>query len=123
MRDRSLHSLRNTVSICSDDIPKDIDLSPLEDNRLSSCAESIGEVSVVSRTSDRVELEFTAAQQCVLFLSHTWHPGWRATLDDQPTPVFPANHAFQGIHIPAAGKHRVVLTYHAEYAPSFASTP
>jgi hypothetical protein len=123
MRDRSLHSLKNTVSICSDDIPAGVDLSPLEDTSLTSCADSIGEVSVVSRSSDRLELEFTAAQQCVLFLSHAWHPGWRATLDGQPTPVFPANHAFQGIHIPAAGKHRVVLTYHAEYAPSFASTP
>jgi hypothetical protein len=123
LRDRSLHSLRHSVSVCSQDIPPEVDLAPLEDDRLTSCEESIGDVTVVSRTSDRLELEFTAAQPCVLFLSHTWHPGWRATLDGQATAVFPANHAFQGVHIPAAGKHRVVLTYHAEYAPSFAAAP
>jgi hypothetical protein len=116
LQNRSLHTLRNTISICQDDIPAGLDLSALEDNSLSSCEESIGEVTVVSRSSDRVELEFTAAQQCVLFLSHAWHPGWQATLDGQPTPIFPANHAFQGVHIPAAGKHRAVLTYHADYA-------
>lgn len=115
LRERSLHMLKNTVAVCRDDVPEEIDLQPLEDNSLSSCAESIGEVTVVSRSSDLVELEFAAAQPCVLFLSHAWHPGWRATLDGEPTPIFPANHAFQGMHIPAAGSHRVVLTYHASY--------
>jgi hypothetical protein len=116
LRHRSLHALRNIVSVCTDDLPVGLDLAPLEDNRFASCAESIGDVTVVARSSDRLELEFTADQQCVLFLSHTWHPGWQATLDGQATTVFPANHAFQGIHIPTAGKHRVVLTYRADYA-------
>jgi hypothetical protein len=115
LRNRSLEWLRNTVSVYRNDLPADVDLSALEDNSLTSCDDSIGEVTVISRASDRVELEFTAAQQCVLFLSQTWHPGWQATLDGESTPVFPADHAFQGIHIPAAGKHRVVLTYHPAY--------
>jgi hypothetical protein len=113
---QSLHWLRNVVAVCREDLPDGVDLQPLEDNSLTTCEESIGEVTVVSRSSDRLELEFTAAQECVLFLSHTWHPGWRAELDGQATPIFPVDHAFQGIHIPNAGKHRVVLTYTANYA-------
>src|SRR5215207_5463095 len=58
MPDHSQNTLRNTVSICSADIPAGVDLSPLEDNSFTSCADSIGEVTVVSRTSDRLELEF-----------------------------------------------------------------
>jgi hypothetical protein len=116
LRNRSIDWLRNTVAVCRQDLPAGLDLEALNDNSLASCEESIGEVQVISRTSDRVELEFTAAQQCVLFLSHTWHPGWQATIDDQPTHIFPTDHAFQGIHVPTAGTHRVVLTYHADHA-------
>jgi hypothetical protein len=116
LRSRDVDWLRQTVAVCRDDLPEGVNLEALEDNSLLPCQESIGDVTVVSRTSDRLELEFHADQQCVLFLSNTWHPGWKAELDGQSTPVFAANHAFQGIHIFDAGKHRVVLTYHAAYS-------
>lgn len=45
-----------------------------------------------------------------LFVSASWYPGWRATIDSRPTMIERANHAFRGVALPA-GLHRVVFTY------------
>ena len=43
-------------------------------------------------------------------ISETAWKGWRASIDGRSTPVFIANHAFLGIHVPK-GNHEVVLRY------------
>ena len=43
-------------------------------------------------------------------LLDSYSPGWRATVDDQPAPIYPANHAFRAVIVPA-GKHSVTFTY------------
>ncbi len=57
-----------------------------------------------------VNLEVEAAAPTVIVLAQTFHPNWRATVNDRPVPVQRANHAFQAIPVPA-GKSRIVLTY------------
>jgi len=116
LRSREVEWLRNNVQVDRNDLPDGIDLEAIEECNNTSCVDDLGDVKVVSRTSDRIELEFNTARECVLFLSNTWHPSWRATLDGQTTPIFPANHTFQGVYIPSAGKHRAVLRYEAEYS-------
>jgi hypothetical protein len=116
LRSRQPEWLRDHVHVNQEDLPADVDLSGLEDDRYTTCSDSAGEVTVISRTSDRLELEFDANQPCVLFLSHSFSPYWRATLDGQAVSIFPANHAFQGVHVPTKGKHRVVFTYTPPYA-------
>lgn len=113
---RSAQWLRDNVEVHRDDVPAGIDLEALTDGSLTSCLDSIGEVRVVSRGSDRLELEFEAAQPCVLFLSHSYHPSWQATLDGEQAEILPVNHAFQGVYVPTAGKHRAVFEYRPEYA-------
>jgi uncharacterized membrane protein YfhO len=41
-----------------------------------------------------------------LLLLEAWHPGWTATVDGQPTAVYPADHAFLGVALPP-GRHVV----------------
>jgi hypothetical protein len=116
LRRRTVDELRETVVVDCDDVPAGIDLEPLTTDELDTCHDSIGEVNLAARSADRIELEFSAAQPCVLFLSNTYHPSWHAALDGEKTPIFPVDHAFQGIYVPAPGKHRVVLTYEPDYA-------
>jgi hypothetical protein len=44
----------------------------------------------------------------VLLDNHT--PSWRATIDQQPTPIYVANHTFRAVVVPA-GRHTITFTY------------
>jgi uncharacterized membrane protein YfhO len=45
-----------------------------------------------------------------LVVSDVYYPGWTATIDDQPTQVYPANFAFRAVLVPP-GEHRVAFTF------------
>ncbi len=45
-----------------------------------------------------------------LFLADTWHPGWRARIDDQPVPVYRAQVLGKAIFVPP-GKHGVKIYF------------
>jgi hypothetical protein len=117
LRHKPLSWLRESVMICRRDVADPTQLESLADDRYATCDGNSGQVVIAERTSDRVVCEIEAEQPCVLFLSQDWHPGWKATLDGSSTPILPADHAFQAVHVPSAGKHRVVFTYQASYAP------
>jgi uncharacterized membrane protein YfhO len=46
-----------------------------------------------------------------LVVVEAWEPGWRALLDGREADVLRANGLFRAVAIPAAGRHRVELTY------------
>jgi hypothetical protein len=50
-----------------------------------------------------------------LLLADAWAPGWQATVDDQPTPILPANLAFRAVPL-REGRHTVELRYRPLYA-------
>jgi uncharacterized membrane protein YfhO len=43
-------------------------------------------------------------------LAYTYYPGWRATVDGQPTQILRANYALMALSL-EAGEHNVVLDY------------
>jgi hypothetical protein len=67
-------------------------------------------VEVLEYTPQRVRLRVAAPRACFLFLSDTWYPGWRGTVDGRETPIFRANIAGRAVEIPAGG-HEVAFTY------------
>jgi hypothetical protein len=58
----------------------------------------------------RIALEVEAREPALVVLAQSFYHCWGATVDGRPTPLWPANHAFQALEVPA-GRHRVELRY------------
>jgi hypothetical protein len=69
-----------------------------------------GEARVVSHEADRVVVSLTAAAPSVLVLADNYYAGWRARIDGRDAEVFPANHTFRGVVVPA-GTSTVEFTF------------
>jgi hypothetical protein len=68
------------------------------------------QVTLVHYTPEVVTLTVRTAAAAFLVLSDTNYPGWQATIDGAPTPIYPTNVLFRGIAIPA-GEHTVSFRY------------
>lgn len=69
-----------------------------------------GEARLLELRADRVRIEVSASAPGLLVLMDTYDPGWRASVDDVPTPVLRANVAFRAVSVPA-GRHVVETVY------------
>ncbi|MBX9722021.1 MAG: YfhO family protein, partial [Candidatus Obscuribacterales bacterium] len=65
---------------------------------------------IISLSDDKVSVETLAATPAFLILTHTYFPGWEATVDGHPAKILPANHMFRAVAVPA-GKHQVEFVY------------
>lgn len=70
----------------------------------------LGKVDTVSVKNAEVVARAVVSQPAVLVLSDTWHPGWRATINNQPVYIGLVNEAFRGIVLPV-GEHQVRFYY------------
>jgi hypothetical protein len=68
------------------------------------------QVEFVTYSDNRLQMAVTTSLPGLLVLTDTYLPGWRATLDEQPTPIYVANHAFRAVVVPP-GTHTVTFTY------------
>jgi hypothetical protein len=57
-----------------------------------------------------VELEATLERPGLVVLADSFYPGWQATVDGRPAPIFATNHLFRGVPVDA-GTHRVRFVY------------
>ena len=75
--------------------------------------EGEGKVKVLAYQPNKVVLEVEAGQDGLVFLSDVYYPGWRATINGQPTKIYQADYAFRAVPVPAspAGEHQVVFSY------------
>ncbi len=71
---------------------------------------SPGNVAVQTYTPGAIRLQTNATRPALLVVAETLAPGWRATLDSQPVPIWRANYLSQGVVVPA-GTHTVELHY------------
>jgi hypothetical protein len=69
-----------------------------------------GRVELVGYEPNRVEVETDSPAHGLLVLTDQYYPGWRASVDGEPTPLYRTDYAFRGVLVPA-GRHRVAFTY------------
>jgi uncharacterized membrane protein YfhO len=73
--------------------------------------DSTERAQVASRTTTHVSVDVETRADRILILSDAYYPGWRATINGQPTEIFPAYSVYRGILVPQ-GKHTVEFYYH-----------
>lgn len=70
-----------------------------------------GTVTMTSHQPTRVGLRAVVTEpQAILVLADTYYPGWAATVDGIPTPIYPVNIKERGIRL-TQGTHEIVWTY------------
>ncbi len=67
-------------------------------------------VEIVEDEAERVVLRAWVAAPALVVLADTWHPAWEADVDGQPAPIWPTNHLFRGVVVPA-GEHTITFRY------------
>ncbi|MEX2015669.1 MAG: YfhO family protein [Candidatus Hydrogenedentales bacterium] len=68
------------------------------------------EAAEIYSSNTHHEYNAATASPAVLVLAEAWYPGWTASVNAAPAPVFPVNVAFRGVALPA-GEHHVVLAF------------
>ncbi|MDP4221480.1 MAG: YfhO family protein, partial [Bacteroidota bacterium] len=73
--------------------------------------DSLEKVTVAKYENELIEIKTTTSGDRLLFISDTWYPDWKASIDDKSeTPIYKANYAFRAIMIPS-GTHTLTLRY------------
>lgn len=65
---------------------------------------------IASYQPTRVDIEVNDSWPGFLVLTDTFYPGWKATVDEQPTSIARANYLFRAVPV-AAGHHKISFIY------------
>jgi len=67
-------------------------------------------IDVVQRAPNHQVLDVELGAPGLLVVSEVYYPGWRATVDGQPTRVYEVNGVLRGVLVPA-GRHRIEMRF------------
>ena len=67
-------------------------------------------VGEVTRTSSSLKIPVNVPSDCLIYISETYHPRWKAKLDGREVKVLKANGCFSAVSVPS-GKHELYLWY------------
>jgi hypothetical protein len=74
--------------------------------------DSLETVAVTKYENELVEIKTKASGDRLLFISDSWYPDWKASLDEKTdVPIYKANYSFRAIKIPA-GEHILTMRYY-----------
>ncbi len=73
-------------------------------------AVTTGSVTITEAALNRMTLRAEMAAPGFVVLADAFYPGWQATVDGQPTPVYRANTVVRAVYVPA-GEHEIVFHY------------
>jgi hypothetical protein len=79
----------------------------------AGCPEPIdgaGEIVALRDDANAVIIDVNAARDAWLILADTDYPGWTATVDGNPAPIYGANLAFRAVQV-EAGAHTLRFEY------------
>jgi hypothetical protein len=85
-------------------------LPPEARNSLHVTDSSTAEIRAPEVTAHRIAFDVNASQRALVVIAQATYPCWQAFVDGGTSKIWPANHAFQAIEVPA-GRHRVLLVY------------
>ncbi len=77
---------------------------------LRDTADGASSVTVTEYGSDSAAYEVEASTPALLVVPELYHPGWKASVDGQPTKIYQANYIFRGVFV-GAGQHEVEFKY------------
>jgi hypothetical protein len=69
-----------------------------------------GHAEIVAYAATRVALDVEASGPALVVLTDTFYPGWRATIDGAPAPVYRVDGIVRGVFV-GAGRHRVAMRF------------
>ncbi|MBI3385657.1 YfhO family protein [Candidatus Gottesmanbacteria bacterium] len=69
-----------------------------------------GIVQILSYQPNSIRIQTSANSDALLFVSDTYYPGWKASIDSVMTPIHRADYAFRAILVPK-GNHTVTFEY------------
>lgn len=72
-----------------------------------------GKVDVVRLEDTEIVLKTQSASDSFLVTSDIYYPGWEATIDGQPTPLYRTDYVLRGISLPK-GSHEVRFKFHSQ---------
>jgi hypothetical protein len=75
-----------------------------------------GDVEVVRYEPARIDLSLRASRASLLVLSETYYSGWKAWIDEQPTPIHSVDIALRGVVVPA-GAHQLRMEFRPVILP------
>ncbi len=82
----------------------------LDPRNLADSERTTGSPEFVEYSDTRIVINVNAEDDDYLILNDAYYPGWKATVNDQPTPVYRANAMFRAVQVPA-GDSTVVFTF------------
>jgi uncharacterized membrane protein YkgB len=78
--------------------------------RQNKPANALGKVRVLNYENSAVRCEVESGGKGYLVLLDSYYPGWQATVDGLPVPIFRANYGFRAVEVPS-GRHLVEFRY------------
>lgn len=73
----------------------------------------IKKVKLLTYEPNKISFTTSSDGTALLFLSDTYYPGWKATIDGKETKIYVADYAFRAVKVPK-GEHKVEFYYSPE---------
>jgi hypothetical protein len=85
-------------------------LPPEARGKITATRQAAARVLNATFADQVVSLQTEAPAPCLVVISQSHYPAWKAYVDGRPVPIWRANYAFQALQVPAGG-HKVQLIY------------
>ncbi len=92
------------------DLRKIVFLPPEARVEISAVRQPEARAEVAEFADERIWIRAESPVACLVVLSQTYYPAWKAFLDGRAVKIWRANYAFQAVQVPA-GSHQLQLRY------------